>query len=358
MTEDQNSPTPPAFFLILGLFLVFLFGSGLFAMENHFTKQKSILRAVQSLAVTMPSVDTIDTAFDGKIIQAQGRAITTESLQDTRFGIDVKALGLVYEVEYYQDMDTGEGSEIAWTNRPAKFLNPQDYATNARIMPELENTTTYVNSATLGAYNISPDLLQGLHDASPLALEITPAQLRALHENMLEAGKKALHTPNSVELYLRALQRGEQPRPLAKVMDNSLYFGFDPNKPELGDIRLTFSIVPEQTVSIVGTVSGDTFYAYKDGHNDVFPLIYAGQINTEDVISLRTSEEGSDVWMLRALFALLIIFGARMIISYYRRDALEKGQPSALNTMNPWGPSLVLGFVLTLIISFSGQLFA
>ncbi len=358
MPEEQKTPTPPAFFLILGLFLVFLFGSGLFAMEKHFTKQKSVLSAVKQLAVTMPSVSSIDSAFNGKIIQAQGMATTTQTLQDARFGIDVKALGLVYEVEYYQDIDTGEGFEKAWTNRPAKFLNPQDYAINSRVMPELENSTTYVTAAKLGVYNISPALLQALHDAKPLELRILPSQLEALHTHILEAGKKALSTPDSVELYLRALQRGDTPRLLAKIVDNSLYLGFDPSNPELGDMRLSFAIVPEQEVSIVAQVEGDTFYAYKDGHDDIFPLIYGGKINTEEVISLRTSEDKGDIWLLRTLFTLLIIFGARMIISYYRRSAVEKAQPNMLSSINPWGPSLALGIVLTIIISFSGQLFA
>ncbi len=356
MSEEQQKPTPAVVYLILGIFLVFLFGSGLFSMEKHFSGQKITLSEIRQKAIIMPSASRVDPTYDGKLVHTQGNANTTQSLQDARFGIDVKALGLVYKVEYYQDVNTGEGFDVDWTNTPAKFLNPQDYAVNAPIMASLVDKTEYVKEATLGGYAMGENLLHGLRDARPLDLRVSPEQLEALHVSMLEEAKKALHVSDSVEVYLKALQEGDSPRILAKIVDNTLYLGNDPNDPQLGDIRLSFDVIPEQEVSTLAVIHGSSIDAYEDARGEAIPLIYAGRLNTEEVIAMRGTEDNYDVWLLRVLFGTLIVFGARMIISYFRRDAIEKGVPSSFCNVNPWGPTIALGLVLTVLISLSGQI--
>ncbi len=358
MSHEEKQDTPPVFFLILGAFLIFLFGSALFSMEKHFAEQKSALSYINQQAIALPSVSSVDGAFNGKLVHAQGSASTSDTIVDERFGIAIKALGLIYKVEYYQDIDTGDSSDVDWSNRPARYLNPQDYELNSRIAPDLNNEVVYAQNAKLGVYDLGPKLLQGLRSTEPLDLKINPEQLEILHTAILEAGKKALHTPDSVAMYLKALQQGENPRSLVKIVDNSLYFGFNPSDPQLGDTRLTFYIIPEQDVSIVATVDNTTFRAYREPNGSIIPLIYAGKVDTQEVIDLRFAEDKSNAWSLRLLFLLLIIFGARMIVSYYRKDAAEKNEETILTNMNPWGPSILLGFVLAVLISFSGQLFA
>ncbi len=358
MSEEQENQTPLALLLTLGIFLILIFGSGLFTMEKNFAMQSKALSELQENATVVKNISQIDATLDGKLVSAQGAARTNETLQDARFGIDVKGLGLAYNVSFYQDVDTGEAFEVDWISNPERYLDPQDYAINAHVLDSLDGNIAFVKDATLGAYRIDGKLLEGLHEAEPLELRVTPDQLQALHDAMLEVGTKALNVPDSIEAYQKAKAEGKNPRILAKIVDNELYLGFDPKKPQLGDMRVTFSVIPEQDVTVVANMQGDTLHAYKNPIGAVIPLIVGRKTSMDATIQEYLDKEKDNAWLLRILFTLFIMFGTRVLVAYKRRTATATGEETYMSSMNPWIPSFTLGLILATVIAFAGQLLA
>ncbi len=358
LPEVRERDTPLSLLLTLGIALLLIFGSGLYSMEKHFATQSKSLSELEETAVPMKNITQVDAALNNKLIYAQGPAKTNDNLIDDRFGINVKGLGLVYNVYFYQDVDTGEGFEVDWISNPDMYLNPQDYDINAHIFDELTGKTVYVKDATLGAYTIDPTLLQGLHDATPMELRITPAQLEALHEAMYAAGKKALYIPDSIEMYDKAKKDMKNPRMLAKIVDNEIYLGYDPKDPQLGDMRITFSVIPEQDVSVIALPEGNTLMPYKDSSNLSIPLIVGRKTSMSATIQEYLDKNTDNMWTLRILFTMFIMFGTRVLVAYRRRTALEVGQETHLSTVNPWIPSFTLGLIIAIVIAFTGHLMA
>ena len=50
----------------------------------------------------MPAITKVDSAFEGKMVYATGRAVTKDELTDPVFGVKVNAIKLRRKVEYYQ----------------------------------------------------------------------------------------------------------------------------------------------------------------------------------------------------------------------------------------------------------------
>ncbi len=378
MSEEQKKASRSVLFLTFGIVLILLFGGALFSMEKYSAAQRDALTEAQSTAIAMTDTSKIDAALDGKLISAQGKITTTETIKDSLFGLEIDGLGLVYSVSYYQVIHTGEDDKIEWTTRAEKYNDNDVDAVNTVILRNVNNGISYVSKAALGAYSLDTELLQSLVKASAFKQNFTPEQLETIHEQILDDAKKSRNAADSVEAYLAAQKAGESPSILAKIMYDELYLGFDPKKPRLGDMRVTFYTIPVQEASLIATVKGNTLQAYKDARGKDIPLIYPGKLSSEEILQKRIEESFDNIWMLRAIFALFIILGGRAVISYLSRAEVtnkdEDGvsyatifsgenapQESSDDYMqrvygSPWISSITFGLVVALLVSFAGRM--
>ncbi len=378
MSEDQKKASRSVLFLTFGIVLILLFGGALFSMERYSAAQRDALNEAQSTAIAITDVNKIDAALDGKLVSAQGKITTAEAIKDSLFGLEIDGLGLVYSVSYYQFIHTDEDDRTEWTTRAEPYDDNDADAVNTIILRNVKNDISYVSKASLGAYTLDADLLESLVKASAYKQNFTPQQLEAIHEQILEDAKKSRNDADSVEAYIAAQKAGEKPSLLAKIMYDELYLGFDPKKPRLGDMRVTFYTIPMQDASLIATVKGDTLQTYKDARGKDIPLIYPGKISSEEILQKRIEESYDNIWLLRAIFAIFIILGGRAVISYLSRaEVTNKSEESVSYTTvfsgekatqetsddymqrvygSPWVSSITFGLILALLVSFAGRM--
>ncbi len=375
MSEDKKKEARSILFLTFGIVLILLFGVALFAMERYSAAERDALADAQSTALNMPDVTKIDPAFDGKLVSAQGKITTSETIKDALFGLNIEGLGLVYSVSYYQNVNTGEDDKVEWTKRPESSLDSDEEGVNTLILKGVHNGITYVSQASMGAYKLDKELLHSLVRASSFTQNFTPDQLQIIHESILDDANRERNPADSAEMYLKEKAAGKTPSILAKVMYDELYLGYDPKKPRLGDMRVTFYSIPAQEASLIGLVHKDTLQAYESAKGDEIPLIYPGKLNAEQILAKRIAESHDNVWLLRIIFAIFMILGMRAVISYMSRAELQEKDEEHLsyrdifdaNTQtsdgdymqrvyrHPWPSCIVIGLILAVLVSFAGQ---
>ena len=118
----------------------------------------------------MPAITKVDSAFEGKMVYATGRAVTKDELTDPVFGVKVNAIKLRRKVEYYQWVEhrrsekrqkLGGGEETVttytysreWVSHPVdsqSFKQMVGHENKTRIQTEAADWLA--PSVTFGAY--------------------------------------------------------------------------------------------------------------------------------------------------------------------------------------------------------------
>jgi hypothetical protein len=189
--------------------------------------------------VATVAADKVDPANNGKLVTVAGEATTDETLTDGLFLVSAKALRLVRQVEMYQWKEEENGEEEnptytyskAWSSKP---IDSQKFHDRRYRMPFLGKTLT-PKVVKLGAFELPPELTAKIDKSEPLP---------ASDEDASKAtGKAESYTWKSV--------------------DGILYSG-DPKNPKIGDLKVSFSVVKPQKVTVVGAQKGNTLAPYEN----------------------------------------------------------------------------------------------
>ena len=132
---------------------------------------------------------------------------------------------------------------------------------------------------------------------------------------------------------------------------NVIYIGKDPSKPDVGDVKITFTQVKPAEISIVAAVSGDSFTSYTAKNGKTFSALRMGNIPQEQIFESEHATNKMMLWLFRILGFFLIMAGLRSIFSIV--ETLFKVIPF-LSRIIGWGVGLVCGvvaFVWTLIVA-------
>jgi hypothetical protein len=304
--------------IVVGL-LLFIAGTVLIWWnEGRAVKTDKMLKEAQGQVVEMPDISRVDPAFEGKLIHATGLATTADSLVDSQFKVGTRAIALRRNVEYYQWVEHAESQskdklggaqettttytyDLQWVSTPvnsADFHDP-DYRGENFVLQEVESQTKYAQNVTFGAFRLNTDQIRSIGGSTPLA---------------------AVDSTGS----------------------NVIYIGKDPSRPDVGDVRITFTQVKPAEVSIVASVSGDSFAPYKAKNGKTFSALRMGNIPQEQIFEGEHSANKMMLWLFRILGFFLIMIGLRSIFSIL--ETLFKVIPF-LSRIVGWGVGLVCGVV-------------
>ena len=132
---------------------------------------------------------------------------------------------------------------------------------------------------------------------------------------------------------------------------NQVYFGASSAKPEIGDVRVTFTYVPiDQQISLVANVKGDTFEKYVDPKNGkTVSSVAMGEKTADEMFESMKQGNKMLTWIIRIALMLLIILGFRKIFALVPTllkvlPFLGKGVGAILGLV-----CVVLGFVWSLV---------
>ena len=312
--------------------------------EGRAVKTAKMLDEAEGVAVHMPDVNTYNPEFEGKLIHANGTVITQDSLIDSDFKVGVKGMYLSRSVEYYQWVESsssktedklGGSQEVTttytyskqWTSSPvnsSEFKDPEyKSANNGGVRRQIENKTLVAEHATIGAYKLPAEMISSFprSNAMPLVLSL----------------------------------QGDS---LTKINNNVIYFGANPNAPEVGDVRVEYRYVPaENVVSLIAKVQSDTFTRYTAKNGKTFSSLITGTKSMEEMFE--SEKQGNTIltWVLRILGFILVSAGLKSIFSIL--STLLKVVPFLASIMS-WGVGLVcnvIAFAWTLIVVAIAWLF-
>jgi len=311
MAEDQfTQVTSQSWFSrIGGAFKGVLFGLLLFVIafpllswnESRTVNTFKKLEGGRGIVVTVDSA-SVDAANEDALIHVMGKADTELTLTDPVFGVSAQAIKLNRVVEMYQweeDSDSTTkkkvgGSEETTTTytyaktwsisaidssgfeKPAGHENPGAFA-----YPPLE---LLADPVSLGAFILSPSLVQMVDNPEPLALATDT------------------NSPAPEVLKEFATQQG-----------NLFYVGNNAAAPQVGDLRVSFTVTRPTDISVIARQTGNSFAPFQYEDRGTIQLLQVGTHTAEAMFQKAISDNNLLTWGLRVLGFLLMLSGLNMI---------------------------------------------
>jgi hypothetical protein len=333
--------------ILTGLLMVIIATVLIFWNENRAIKTYKAIGRAQEACVEMPDINTISPDFEGKTIHAIGVASTNEKLTDDIFGVSANALCIKRQVEYYQWVEhtktttkekfggaTEETTTYTyskeWVSSPqasADFKDP-NYQNRNFIYQRIDEKEIVAENVNFGAYKLPSFIVKSINGNE--AAEVMMDEDTRLQWNNAVKAQLGL-SENLATNYVN-------------VKDNVVYLGPNMNMPDVGDVRITFTYVPnDQQISIIANVTGNTFTQYVDAKNGkTISSVAKGAVPAEQMFETLKKNNKMLTWAIRLILLILIIAGFRMIFRVV---------PTLLKVLPFLGKGVgaILGFVCTII---------
>jgi Transmembrane protein 43 len=285
---------------------------------------KSLLEGAAAV-IDVPS-DNINPANDSKLVHVTGDTAAADSLEDPLFNISEAALRLRRNIQVFEWKEKkeskkrdkiGGGSETtttysyekAWSSDLTKssgFKSPEDHHNPAKL--EIPKKEFVANDATLGQFKLTTGIIAKI--PGDVALAVTDEQL----SNVSSHFKSEL-----------------------KVEGDEFYLGADPANPEIGDEKISFTVLRPGTVSIVAAQTKHSFAPYTTQNEREIELVEAGNVPAPQMFAHAQAANRTLTWILRAVGFAAMFFGGLLLL----------GPISALAHILPFLGSLVeIGFAI------------
>lgn len=303
-----------------GLLLFVLAFPVLWWNEGRAVKTAKGLEEGAGVVVSIPE-RPLQQAYAGRLVHLSGEARTDARLSDPDFAIEVNAIRLVRKVEMFQWQErkqTEERTQLGgstetvttysyskgWAEgliNSSQFAQPQGHQNPASMPYASRNwsaTAVQVGDFTLNASQINmipanqPLNLSTAHTVAPPAAPATDTPEADAAPDVVSANTS----------------------PRVQRLGEMLYLGDDPHNPQIGDLRITYSVAYPQTVSIIARQSGTSFEAYRTQHNTTINLLYPGQHSAEAMFASEHSKNTLLLWILRLVGFVMMSAGLKMVL--------------------------------------------
>ncbi|HWT15996.1 MAG TPA: TMEM43 family protein [Patescibacteria group bacterium] len=284
-------------------------------------------------AVIDVGIDAVEPKHEGKLLHVTGAVDARPEARDAATGIAVDALQLRRVVEMYQwvekrsskeEKKLGGGTETVttydyeqeWNDDPidsSDFKRAESHA-NPGDWP-LRSDSFAASEVTLGAFTLAQSVRDALGRWQDLPANIT-AQLPE--------------------------QFGE----FRRIASGLLYRGTDPERPQVGDMRVRYEYQPEATYSIIAKQSGGMLDRYVASNGRDVLLVEDGSVPAAKMFEGAQSRNSLITWLARAGGTLLMWIGLSMVFAPISRvlDVVPM-----LGTIGGWGIGVVTGLVALLL---------
>lgn len=256
-------------------------------------------------AVVSVANDKVDPANEGKLVHLTGEAKTDETLTDETFGVSAQAIRLIRQVEMYQWKEekksesrnkigggqetvttytyhkqwSGEAIDSSAFKEAAGHQNPKEWSVKTERMNAKE--------VKLGAFVLSPTLVAQLTQSEPLS--VAEEQFKKLPE----AKQKEW-----------------------KLVEGKLFRSADPSNPEVGDLRVTFSVVKPQKVSILSEQKGNSFVPFQPkSASHAVDMLNTGEKSAKQMLTEAEQQNTALTWILRLVGFILMGVGIYLVLA-------------------------------------------
>lgn len=266
--------------VFIGIILILVSIGLLFWNEGRAVKRAQTLEE-GSGAVVSVAADQVSPANEGKLVHFSGMATTPQTVNDPEFGISVNALRLERKVEMYQWEEKSSSSE------------------KKNVGGSATTTTTYTYNKTWSDRLISSGSFNQVADHQNPSSMPYPSQ--TFTAQAVTVGGFLL-----TESLLNKIGGAE------KLKEE--YRGASAANPQIGDVRITFSVVKPQMVSIIAKQTGNTLAPYQTSNGEPLELLEAGTKDAAAMFKSAVSSNQTMTWILRFVGWLLMFFGFATIL--------------------------------------------
>ncbi|HXY57679.1 MAG TPA: TMEM43 family protein [Methylocystis sp.] len=250
--------------------------------------------------VSEAAAGRLDPVNEGRLVHVSGELKTSEPLADPALSVVVTAARLEREVETYQWKETRVtqsathlgGSqtqtttysyERVWARGRINSEHFHDASGHANPQPRFHDAEFAAKAPQLGAFRPGPATLRALAlDDFPLAPESADA-LRVRYGDGVRAE------------------------------DGRLYFG-DPAAPRIGDARISYKILPDGAVSLVGRQTGADVTPYMTAAGKPVLLAERGAVPAQDMFREAEQQNAILTWGLRGALMLFLWGGLYLLL--------------------------------------------
>jgi hypothetical protein len=245
--------------------------------------------------------DRVDPANQDQLVHVSGPLTLGGSVSDPEFGVTARAVRLIRKVEMYQWKEEsrsetrtkiGGGQETVTTysyvriwsdhyNESSRFKQPANHRNPPMRYSGRDFT---VARATLGAFELTPDSLRHLYGEDPMPVDAA-------------AEAPARQTAGD----------------MVRVVDGLVYIGRDPSSPQVGDLRISYTILSAPQVSIIARQAANGFAPYQTRAGDALLMIEKGLLPAAQMFKAAQDENAILTWILRGVGALVMFIGFGLI---------------------------------------------
>jgi len=263
--------------------------------EGNSVRQYKALNEGLKAVIDVP-ITSVAPENEGKLIHFIGDAESSDTISDSLFGVaPPNILKLKRNVEMYQwvEKKSSQTQKNAGGSTTTKTTYTYDKAWMSTIVDSSSfgkaEGHTNPSSMTYQAQNIVAD---------PITVgSFTMSQAVTNKMNWFKDMKSALSVDDITD---------ESTRSQAKKIDNGFFFGNDSKSPEVGDTRVSFETVPEQTISVVARQTSDSLSAYISKSGGTVLLVEPGTHDAAEMFKHANDALKAQTWLLRFLGFILI----------------------------------------------------
>ena len=282
--------------------ILFFFGSFFLLWWNEGRSIERIKTLDEGLAMVIPVMSSpISPNNNGKLVHFSGKATTSQLLTDPMFGIQVNSLKLHRTVKMYQWKEMVSSSS---------HLNPGgSKTTTKKYKYQKEWTSSLIRSDSFK--------IKAGHENPPYM----PYHGESFVANDIKVGAFKLSNPfvNELDEFHDYSVSNQSYQKMSKdlqsqfVISGTNYFQGNIDAPNIGDLKISFGIVPINDVSVVGKQDNDmvTSFYTKDGALNLLDL---GTVPAEAMFKEEKTKNSWITWGIRALGTFLMFLGLSSIL--------------------------------------------
>jgi hypothetical protein len=242
--------------------------------------------------------DKIEQTNNKKLVHVSGLATTNDTVYDNEFKVKANALKIIRTVEHYQwsessksathkniggstDTETTYDYTKGWEASPiesSKFKLPQEHE-NVNPYP-YNDETIIAKNITLGAFTLPENLVNRISKS----------------EKLLPPSLDSIQSKTAI------------------ISSNYIYIGSkNVSSPQIGDVRIAYSVIYPKQISIVATQIDNTFEEYVASNDKEVELLQEGTVSAEKMFKSAIEGNNFKTKLYRFLGFLLIFIGLRGI---------------------------------------------
>jgi hypothetical protein len=288
--------------VLFGLVLILGSAAGLFWNEGRAVQTQRSLTEGAGVVIDIDAA-RVEPANEGKLVHVSGDMRAPSPVVDPDFGVSASGLRLVRSVEMYQwkeDKKTETRKNLGGSEETVTtYSYSKEWAANRIDSRDFRQPDGHVNPSLRyqGTSVLAADVSLGAFRPSARLIEMLPAsEFVRVDPALADAARTRITGPLSV--------------------NNGMFFlGANSADPAVGDLRVSYHIVPAGPASVVGRQAGSDFREYQTKAGDGLLMVRPGTMSAAEMFKAAERENAVLTWIIRLIGVIAMFIGFALVLN-------------------------------------------